>query len=283
MVSGIRDLRDKVAVVTGAASGMGRAFAERFAAEGMKVVLADIEEALLKEAVEQIRATGAEAIGVRADVRFEEQVQALADRTMAQFGAVHVVCNNAGVETGAQFADIPVSAWKWVLDVNLWGAIYGCRIFLPLIRQSGGEGHIVNTGSLASFGAPPLSHPYTASKHALLGLSESLELELRRNGEKIGVSLIGAGFVRTNMTDSERNRPDDVPDTRQAGERGEMYKSMSALNADGLDPADVAEMVVEAIHQRRLYILTHPELATAAAKARLAWMETGEPAENRPF
>jgi NAD(P)-dependent dehydrogenase (short-subunit alcohol dehydrogenase family) len=131
MVSGIKDLREKVAVVTGAASGMGRAFAERFAAEGMKVVLADIEEGPLEEAAEHIGATGAQAIGIPTDVRFEEQVQALADRTMAEFGAVHVVCNNAGVETGAQFADIPVSAWKWVLDVKLWGAIYRCRTFCP--------------------------------------------------------------------------------------------------------------------------------------------------------
>jgi short-subunit dehydrogenase len=152
---------------------------------------------------------------------------------------------------------------------------------LPLIRQSGGEGHIVNTGSLVSFRSPPLLHAYTASKFALLGLSESLEL--RRNGEKIGVSLIGRGFVRTNMSDSERNRPDDVPDSRQQPERAEMYRAMSRLNAEGMDPAVVAEMVVEAIHQRRLYVLTHPGLAIAALKARLEWMETGEPAANPPF
>src|SRR6185369_5791703 len=134
-------------------------------------------------------ATGAEAIGVRVDVRFEQDVQRLADRTIEAFGAVHVLCNNAGVETGGAFADIPVNSWQWVLDVNLWGVIHGCRIFLPLIRRSG-EGHIVNTGSGASFNASlPTFAPYITSKFAVLGLSESLDMELRANGEDIRVSL----------------------------------------------------------------------------------------------
>src|SRR5579885_1075716 len=154
----------RVAVVTGAASGIGRALAERFAAEGMRVVLADVEREPLERAVDELRDAGAAVLGVPTDVSRAEDVQALADATIEHFGAVHVLCNNSGVETGAMFAEIPVRAWEWVLGVNLWGVLHGCRVFLPLIREQG-EGHIVNTASLAAFATGlPTFAPYVTSK-----------------------------------------------------------------------------------------------------------------------
>ena len=190
---------------------------------------------------------------------------------------MHVVCNNAGVETGANVADIPVAAWEWVLGVNLWGVLHGCRTFLPLIRQQG-EGHIVNTGSVASFatGLPTFS-PYTTSKFAVLGFSECLEIELRTGGEDIGVSLLAPGVVATRMPDAERNRPEGVPSTEEDPLRHEILESLrTAVKQVGMDPAQVAGMVVDAIRHRRFFVLTHPENALEAMRKRLHWMETGE-------
>jgi NAD(P)-dependent dehydrogenase (short-subunit alcohol dehydrogenase family) len=274
------DLRGKVAVVTGAASGMGRAFACRLAAEGMAVALADVDDAGLQNAVGEIRAAGADAIAVRTDVRYGEEVQRLADRTIDAFGAVHVVCNNAGVETGAAFADIAESAWRWVLEVNVMGVIHGCRIFLPLIRRAG-EGHIVNTGSGASFSAVlPTFAPYVTSKFAVLGLTEALDLELRGNHENIGVSLLAPGPVRTRMSEAERHRPADVPATASGSEHRQILDLIDETTGEvGIEPEDVAEMIVDAIRSRRFYVLTHPDDPIAAVRARLEAMQGGPPLE----
>ncbi|MGH2850735.1 MAG: SDR family NAD(P)-dependent oxidoreductase [Solirubrobacteraceae bacterium] len=275
-------LEGRVAVVTGAASGIGRALAERFAAEGMKVVLADVEVEPLGEAVAAMRAGGATAIGVRTDVAREADVQALADATIAEFGAVHVLCNNAGVETGAAFAEIPARAWEWVLGVNLWGVLHGCRIFLPLIREQG-EGHIVNTASLAAFATGlPTFAPYTTSKFAILAASECLELELLAAGEQVGVSLLCPGVVRTRMPDAERNRPDDVPFSETIPMRRTILGQLRSLAAEtGMEPAEVAGMVVDAIRERRFFVLTHPDQAFAAIERRVEWMRTGVPPAQR--
>ena len=272
----------RVAVVTGAASGIGKALAERFAAEGMKVVLADVEPEPLDAAVEAIRSTGADVLGVRTDVSSAEQVQALADATLERFGAVHILCNNDGVETGAAFADIPQRAWEWVLDLNLWGVLHGCRIFLPLIREQG-EGHVVNTASLAAFATGlPTFAPYTTSKFAILAASECLALELLAGGEDIGVTVLCPGVVNTRMPDAEPNRPADVPSSESDPMRQSILGQLRSLAAGtGMDPAEVAGMVVNAIRERRFFVLTHPEEAFAAVERRLEWMRTGVPPGER--
>lgn len=276
----MQSLRDKVAVVTGAASGVGLGLAERFAAEGMKVVLADVEEAPLKSAVERLRAGGAEAVGVRTDVRHESEVQALADATLDAFGEVHLLCNNAGVETGGSFAEIPTESWKWVLDVNLWGVLHGCRIFLPLLRRHP-EAHIVNTGSGASFSAAlPTFAPYITSKFAVLGLSESLDMELRAAGDPVRVSFL-APIARTRMSESERNRPAGVPSTERDTQRTRILDTIRAVSDQiGLDPAEVAGLVVDAVHEERFFVVVQPEDSVRALRDRIAWLEGGPAAEQ---
>ncbi|WP_181784818.1 SDR family NAD(P)-dependent oxidoreductase [Pseudonocardia pini] len=276
----MKSLSGRVAVVTGAASGVGRGLVDRFAAEGMKVVLADVEEGPLAAAVDEVRAGGAEAIGVRTDVRHEAEVQHLAERTLEAFGAVHVLCNNAGVETGARFADIPTASWQWVLDVNVWGVIHGCRTFLPLMRQQG-EGHIVNTGSGASFSASlPTFAPYITSKFAVLGLSESLDMELRAGGEDIHVSLL-APIARTRMTESERNRPRGVAATDADPDRVKVLDAIRAGNeVMAIEIPEIAGMVVDAILAERFYVVVGAEHTVTALEERIAWIRGGPAAEQ---
>lgn len=278
----MEQLDGRVAVVTGAASGIGRALADRFGREGMRVVLADIEPEPLHAARDDLRARGTEAIGVVADVSRAEDVQRIADATLEAFGAVHVVCNNAGVSTGGDFAEIPLAAWEWVLGVNLGGVLHGCRTFLPLIRRHG-EGHIVNTASLSALDASvPTFAPYCTAKAAILAASESLAHELRRTGEAIGVSVICPGVVSTRMPDSERNRPASVPATDADPQARAIKEQLLAdMAAQGMDPAEVAAMVVSAIRQNRFFVLPHPDEAYAAVEGRLRWMRTGEPPAPR--
>jgi NAD(P)-dependent dehydrogenase (short-subunit alcohol dehydrogenase family) len=194
----------KVAVVTGAASGIGLALAERFATSGLHVVLADVDEAGLAAAAERIGARGVDTLTVVTDVTDETSVQALASATLERFGAAHVVCNNAGVASTADAWFGPISSWQWVLGVNLWGVVHGVRAFLPtLIAQ--GEGHIVNTASIAGLN-PGFGPSYDASKHAVVALTEDLYTMLTSMGLPVGVSVLCPGWVRTNMGGSEAPR-----------------------------------------------------------------------------
>ncbi len=252
----------KVAVVTGAASGIGRAMADRFAAAGMKVVMADIELAALEAAVGEVTATGAEAVAVRTDVAQASEIEALRDSAVDTFGGVHVVCNNAGVAGGGLLWEITPEDWAWVMGVNLWGVIHGVRTFVPLLREQG-EGHVVNTASMAGLTSPAFMGVYNVTKHAVVTLSETLFAELAMEGSGVGVSVLCPGWVNTRIGDSERNRPADLPGRLPPEGMPEdgpgLREVLNTFLQSGLDPADVADQVLDAILAKRFYILTHPE------------------------
>ncbi|MFL4477981.1 SDR family NAD(P)-dependent oxidoreductase [Paeniglutamicibacter sp. ORCA_105] len=273
---GIEDFAGKVAVVTGGASGIGYALAQRFLEEGMSVAIADVEQSALDSAVASLSAKG-RVIGVPTDVRDIEAVENLARTTLEQLGRVDVVCNNAGVETGGSFLSISESAWRWVMDVNFFGVLNGCRVFLPLLEANGG-GHIVNTASVAAFNSGTATMtPYCASKFAVLGMSECLEVELRTAGSNVGVSLLAPGPVKTRMVDAERNRPQDVAQANEEG-RVKVMERLAAVTAQsGLEPAVVADQVLEAIRNNTFFVLPHPDMATAGIQRRMDWMATGTP------
>lgn len=253
----MEELNGKVAVVTGAASGIGLAMGRAFAAQGMKVVLADIEADVLSKAAAELP-EGTEVETVTCDVSDGAQVDALRDRAVDRFGTVHVVCNNAGVSTGGPVWSHSPEDWEWVLGVNLHGVINGVRSFTPLLIDQG-EGHIVNTASMAGLSSPPFMGVYNVSKHAVVALSETLFGDLALVGASgVGVSVLCPGWVRTRIHEAGRNRPHpvEVPDDESASAFAEIAGSL--ING-GLDPDDVARTVVDAVLAERFYILTHPE------------------------
>ncbi|MFN8543909.1 MAG: SDR family NAD(P)-dependent oxidoreductase [Candidatus Binatia bacterium] len=254
----MKDLRDRIAVVTGAASGIGRAMAERFAAAGMKVVLADIQRDALHDTEAAIRATGAQVTAVLADVARAADVEALARKTLDAFGAVHVVCNNAGVSVGGHLWERSVADWEWILGVNLWGVIHGVRVFVPIMLEQSDEGHIVNTASMAGLTSTPGLGPYNVTKHGVVTLSEVLFHELAAaSAGRIKVSVLCPGWVNTRILESERNRPTDSAPGVQRPEMQFMQEQIRQLLQAGLDPRAVAEQVLDAIHTDRFYVLTH--------------------------
>jgi NAD(P)-dependent dehydrogenase (short-subunit alcohol dehydrogenase family) len=265
----MRELRGKVAVVTGAGSGIGRALATRFAREGMRVVLADVEAKPLGEAREAIAATGSEAIAVTTDVSNAAQVEALAERAFDAFGGAHVVCNNAGVVAGGPTWEVAPGDWEWVLGVNLWGVIHGIRAFVPRMLQQG-EGHVVNTASIAGIVAAPFGAPYCAAKHAVVAISECLHHELTATqAGKVKVSVVCPAWVRTNIADAARNRP-PAPSRPKASPPSPQSEGLDGMLrsavAGGIDPADVAEQVLAAIVEERFWVLTHPNTKKAVER-----------------
>ncbi len=275
----MKELRDKVAVVTGGASGIGRAMAERFAAEGMKVVLADVESEPLARAEQEMRAAGAAVASLRTDVSCGEDIDALAKFTLDTFGKVHVVCNNAGIGIGGTMAwQQTVRDWEWVLGVNLWGVIHGIRAFVPIMLEQGDECHIVNTASGAGLHPRPGLAMYSTTKHAVVALSESMYHELAMSGATIGVSVLCPAVVNTRIGESERNRPDGFRNEHAdpaASERMQnMEKAFRALLATGLPPAEVAAAVVDAVRDGRFYIITH-EITKERVRVRMDDMLSG--------
>ncbi|CAB5033785.1 unannotated protein [freshwater metagenome] len=251
----------KVAVVTGAASGIGKALATAFADVGMKIVLADVEAAALEVAAEELRSSGADVFAVTADVAQAADVDRIGAAAMDVFGALHVACNNAGVSGGGLSWEIDLETWRWILDVDLWGVIHGVHTFTPLIIASGG-GHIVNTASMAGLTSNPGMGPYNVAKHGVVTLSETLSVELQMTHPEVGVSVLCPGWVRTRINESERNRPDlvgveEVEET-DAGLLA-MKEMVNTWIAEGLQPAHVASLVIDAMRENRFYVLTHPE------------------------
>lgn len=252
---------NKVAVITGGASGIGLALAERFAQEGMRIVIADIEQATLDRALAKLRQAGTEAIGVRTDVADIDSVRALAKATLDAYGAVHVLCNNAGVQVTAPTWQIPLSDWKWALGVNLWGVIHGVHVFVPIMLSQNEPAHIVNTASMAGLISAPMMSCYSVTKHSVVTLSETLAMELKQAGSPIGVSVLCPGFVQTALHESDRNRPaTDETDTLSAEFRAAIKQSVTALVTSGKQPAEIADFVLTGIRENRLHLLSHPEL-----------------------
>ena len=255
----MKDFAGKTAVVTGAASGIGLALAERFAAARMRVVLADIEEGPLNAAVQRLQERQTEAVGVSVNTMVRESVVELAERALDAFGKVHVLCNNAGVaSTSASSAavwEMPNTDWEWVLGVNFHGVLYGLQAFVPHMLSHGEQGHIVNTASLA--GLLPGGGSYGVSKHGVLALTETLHKDLKARDAAIGASVLCPGFVNTRIFDAERNRPQAL--AAGGGEmRSEVAELTRTLLEGGKPPAEIAEAVMRSIEEDRLYILPHP-------------------------
>jgi NAD(P)-dependent dehydrogenase (short-subunit alcohol dehydrogenase family) len=253
----MEELAGRIAVVTGAASGMGLRFAERFAAEGMRVVLADVEEDALKAAEEGLSASGADVLAIRTDVSRWEDVEALAQATFDHFGTAHVVCNNAGVVTAGPVEELTLDDWEWVLGVNLWGVIHGVKAFLPRMIEQG-EGHMVATASTAGLVASPSIGPYNVSKFGVVALMETVVRDLQARKSPVGASVLCPGEVATRIGEAERNRPAGSQHEASDAEAA-FLDAVGKMVPKGLDPAEVAGLVVEAIRHDRFWIITHPE------------------------
>jgi NAD(P)-dependent dehydrogenase (short-subunit alcohol dehydrogenase family) len=288
----MEQLEDRVAVVTGGGSGIGRAVATQLAGAGMQVVVADIQQDALDATVADLVAAGHRAIGVRTDVSDGDSVDALAEATVAEFGAVHVVHNNAGVGVGGPVWTHTERDWQWVLGVNLWGVIHGIRAFVPRMLAQGGPAHVVNTASMAGLISVPYLGAYNVSKHGVVTLSETLHRDLHLAGADIGVSVLCPGLVMTNIFESQRNRPEQLADGAGSSGlsalldgAGDSSATEDAIGAFGqiLSPDEVAAAVVDAVRQDRFYILTHPESTEALVRTRCDdIVEARHPSPLRP-
>ena len=256
----MRELSGKTAVVTGAASGIGRALAERSAAAGMNVALADVEADRLRDAVKAVEATGARAIGVVTDVTRPDALRELANRTLDAFGSVHLLCNNAGVfAAGGTIWDTPVADFEWQFAVNTMGIVHGIRTFVPILLEQGQEAHVLNTASMAAVTTSPLSAAYFASKHAALSLSETLYHELVQRGAPIGVSVLCPELVDTRIGFAERNRPEIFArkdDGEDHPERELVTQAIQTFTGTGAPPTLLADRALAAVRENRFYVLS---------------------------
>ena len=268
-----------MAVITGGGSGIGRALARRFAAAGMHIVLADVDEVAMRSVESELAERGTSVLPVVCDTSLEASVQSLAQIALERFGGAHVVCNNAGVVgTGDPWSG-PMSAWDWVVGINLYGVVHGIRAFLPIMQEQG-EGHFVNTASMAGLIAMPGTAAYNATKSAVVAISEGLRIELKHTGSPVSVSVLCPGFVRTNLVKGQLDKWQD----RLGPQPGATSNAMGALIEqvvddgvrDGIDPADVANEVHDAIVADRFWILTHPEMRHSPVER----MERAERQEN---
>lgn len=258
--------KGKVAVVTGGASGLGKAMARRFAAEGMSVVLADVQQDTLDGAVAEFESAGFPVLGVRCDVSRQDAVDALRDAALARFGRVHVLCNNAGVAPGGLAWESTLEDWYWCLGVNVYGVIHGLRSFVPHMLAHGDQAHIVNTASVAGLISPPGMGIYCVSKHAVVTLTECLHHDLASRTDRVAASVLCPAYVPTGIADSERNRPVEfanAPRPASAEDTAREEGLRKAVASGRISAGQVADAVLEAIRERRFYILTHQKTKPA--------------------
>ncbi|CAA0088330.1 Putative oxidoreductase SadH [Halioglobus japonicus] len=255
----MKDFKNKTAVVTGGASGIGRALGELLLSKGMNVVLADIEQQALDSTVAALAAGGGKCIGVRTDVSKADDVQRLADAAVAEFGAIHIACNNAGVFAGGLLWEQSEADFQWQLDVNVWGVIHGIRTFVPIMAAQDSECHIVNTASMAAVTAMPYSGIYHMTKHAVLAMSESLYHELSFHVPNVKVSVLCPEAINTGIAASERNRPSELSkdgDIVESDARALVSQALADSVAGGIGPEVMAQRVLDAIIEERFYILS---------------------------
>lgn len=263
------ELSGKVAVITGAGSGIGRALALAFGAQGMRLMLADIDAVRLEVAVKELRAEDVEVASRVTDVAIGDEIEALAADTVAAFGAVHLVCNNAGVGGGGLLAGFDVEQWKRVVDIDLWSVLHGMRVFLPILIEQG-EGHVVNTASVAGLFAAPFMGPYTVSKSGVVAASETAFHELAMLAPGVGISVLCPGWVRTNIAEAQIAEAEASGD----GMISAFGDVIRGFIDEGMDPVDVATAVVDAVRTRRFYILTH-EASQEIVRQRLEAIVSG--------
>jgi NAD(P)-dependent dehydrogenase (short-subunit alcohol dehydrogenase family) len=260
----MQNLDGRVAWITGAASGIGLSLAKRLAAERMKLVLVDVEAKALEEADAALRASGAETLPIRVDVSSESEMAAAAKQALDRFGLVHLIVNNAGVGGGGgPMWKLSEADWKWAVDVNLYGVIHGIRFLLPALVDSGEEGHVVNTASIAGLTSTPFMGPYTATKHAVVSISECLSKELELVKSKVGVSVLCPGFVKTRIHESHRNRPGSQQRVDDNPVAQKFAAVLHQLVESGKPVEQIADAIVDAVRGRRFYILTHSEMKPA--------------------
>lgn len=280
----MKDVAGKVAVVTGAGSGIGFAMSRRFGAQGMRVMMADIEASALASAAETLRGEGIEVAETVTDVSDPASVDSLARATLDAFDAVHVVCNNAGVAGGGPSWEVPLSTWEWLVGVNMFGVVHGIRAFVPILLEQG-EGHVVNTGSTAGLLATAGMAPYCATKHAVVAISEALHHELALIDSPVKVSVLCPSYVRTRIHEADRNWPERY---------GTMERTTTRLRPDdggerirnaietGTDPSIIAEAVYQAVVGERFWILTHPEMSEYVLSRYQGASEGRNPVTPRP-
>jgi NAD(P)-dependent dehydrogenase (short-subunit alcohol dehydrogenase family) len=267
--------KDRVAVVTGAASGMGLAFAHRFAEEGMNVVAADIESEPLAMAEAALKAKGGKVLAIKTNVMSEDDINRLADRAFETFGNVHIVCNNAGVAATAATLrsrpwESPLSDWEWTWGVNFMGVLYGIRAFIPRMLENDEEGHIVNTASMA--GLLTGANPYNISKHSVVCLTEGIYKEFKGMGAKLSASVLCPGLIKTAILEAERNRPPEFGSTDLSKQRPELQQFSAFFKAaldQGYEPEEVARQVFEAIRDDTFYIFPAQENVLSSVKTRM--------------
>lgn len=278
----MENLTGKTAFVTGGAGGIGFAMAQAFLNEGMNVAIVDVDQAALDTAVTQLKGSNAQVVGLQLDVTDRDQFAAVADQVEQQLGPIHVVCNNAGVYRGGTLDNVTYEDWDWVLGVNVGGVVNGLQTLVERIKRHGQGGHIVNTASMAGVVASSGMGVYNASKFAVVGLSESLRMDLEPHG--IGVSVLCPGMVRTRILESERTRPTayEVQDENAQAAADAQSEMMHLAMNTGIDAADVADMVVQGVKDNQFYLFPHPEMkGSAEERARTLLDAFGEPDPER--